>query len=205
MKRKIIFLQYILQQEKNSMLYQVFKAICENPVKNDFVKTCERYLDNLNLKISFEQIGKMSKYKLKKIVKQKTMEAAFKYLIDEQIKQTKIWDIKYQNLEMQEYLLEGNVNTEISKVIFKARGKTLDIKTQKKWKYHDNLCVGCGISVETVDEILTCTGLCEQNDVVKKQITYNLVFGDSTSDMVEVGKALKKKLRLRMKIIEGIT
>ena len=45
MKRKIIFLQYILQQEKDSMLFKVFKATCENPVKNDFVKTCSNYLD----------------------------------------------------------------------------------------------------------------------------------------------------------------
>ena len=50
MKRKIIFLQYILQQEKDSMLFKVFKATCENPVKNDFVKTCSNYLDLLDIK-----------------------------------------------------------------------------------------------------------------------------------------------------------
>ena len=64
---------------------------------------------------------------------------------------------------MQEYLLEGNKNIQISKLIFKARGKTLDIKTYKKWKYDDDLCVGCGVNVETVDEILTCTGYSDKN------------------------------------------
>ena len=38
MKRKIMFLQYILKQEKNSMMYKVFKATMDNPVKNDFIK-----------------------------------------------------------------------------------------------------------------------------------------------------------------------
>ena len=48
-------------------------------------------------------------------------------------------DIEYSKLEMQEYLLCGDRNTSISKFIFKARGCNLDIKTQKKWKYDDNI------------------------------------------------------------------
>ena len=32
---------------------------------------------------------------------------------------------------MQEYLSDGDRNVNVSKVIFKARGKTLDIKIQK--------------------------------------------------------------------------
>ena len=34
MKRKILFLQYILKQEKRSMIHKVFKATCGQPIKN---------------------------------------------------------------------------------------------------------------------------------------------------------------------------
>ena len=37
MKRKILFLQYILKQDKDSMMYNILKAIQDDPVKNDFV------------------------------------------------------------------------------------------------------------------------------------------------------------------------
>ena len=47
MKRKILFLHYILQQEKSSMIYKVLQATRDNPTKNDFVKTCESYLSQL--------------------------------------------------------------------------------------------------------------------------------------------------------------
>ena len=204
MKRNILFLQYILQQDENSMMYQVFKAICDNPIKNDFVKISRKYLSTLNINLSFEQIAQMSKNKFKKIVKQKTMEAAFNYLIVEKNKQTKICNIEYRQLNMQEYLLEGNKNIQISKLIFKARGKTLDIKTYKKWKYDDDLCVGCGVNVETVDEILTCTGYSDKNDTTNK-LTFSLLYSDHTRQMVEIGKVLQKKLKMRQKIIEGIT
>ena len=113
-------------------MYQVFIEICDNPIKNDFVKISRKYLSTLNINLSFEQIAQMSKNKFEKIVKQKTMEAAFNYLIVEKNKQTKICNIEYRQLNMQEYLLEGNKNIQISKLIVKARGKTLDIKTNKK-------------------------------------------------------------------------
>ena len=47
MKRKVLFLQYILHQEETSMVHKVFKATCDNPLKNDFVKTCAGYLEHL--------------------------------------------------------------------------------------------------------------------------------------------------------------
>ena len=50
----------------------------------------------------------------------------------------KILDIQYSKLQMQEYLADRN--TDISKLIFKASGKTLDIKFHKKWKYDHILC-----------------------------------------------------------------
>ena len=62
-KRKILFLQYILQQEETSMVYQVFKTTCENSIKNDFVKTCEKYLTTLEINLTFSDIQNMSKWK----------------------------------------------------------------------------------------------------------------------------------------------
>ena len=104
----MIFLQCILQQEKDSMLFKVFKATCENPVKNDFVKTCSKYLDLLEIKLSFADITMMSQNKFKQLVKQKTEVVGFNYLIKEKNKQSKIANLKYSSLKMQEYLLEGN-------------------------------------------------------------------------------------------------
>ena len=110
------------------MIHKVFKATCEHPIKNDFVQTCQKYLETLEINMTFEEIKQMSEFKFKKMVKQKTMIAAFKYLIEQKNKpgkHTKIKNIEYKQLGIQEYLLEGNFNTELSKVIFKMRGKTL--------------------------------------------------------------------------------
>jgi hypothetical protein len=206
MKRKILFLHYLLQQDKNSMIYKVFQSTRDNPVNNDFVKTCEKYLKSLNIQLTFEQLGKMSKWSFKKLVKEKTSAAAFKYLLEIKCKQSKISHLKYDDLELQEYLLDGNRNTEVAKFIFKARSMTLNIKTHKRWKYDDILCVGCGINSETGDEIISCIGLSDdKNDKDIKPISYHLLFDGTASEMAEVAKVLIRRLKVREKIIEGLT
>ena len=200
MKRKIIFLQYILKQDKESIMFKVFKATCENPIKNDFVEKCKKYLQQLNIKMSFEEIGQMSNMKFKNIVKQKTEEAGFKYLLIEKNKQTKIADLNYENLEMQEYLNDGNRNTRISKLIFKARGRNLNIKMHKKWKYSDAICVGAEKNYETENELLLCAGLGDRNE--NEELTYSWLFDSSVTKMVKVAIEIEKRLKRRKVLLE---
>jgi hypothetical protein len=117
MRRKLSFMQYILLQDRKSMVHHSLKATCENPVKNDFVQICEKYLKALDINLSFKEIAEMSK----KLLKEKSKVAAFKYLTGEKLKQKKIFNIQYQKFDIQEYLLNGDRNINESKFIFKNR------------------------------------------------------------------------------------
>ena len=44
--------------EKSSIVFKVFKATLEYPLKNDFVETCKKYMKILNIDLTFEQLGK---------------------------------------------------------------------------------------------------------------------------------------------------
>ena len=57
---------------------------------------------------------------------------------------------------MQEYLASGLCSVNLARLIFKARFLTLDIKSQRKWKFTDKWCIGCHINEETGQEILIC-------------------------------------------------
>ena len=83
------------------MMYQVMKATRENPIKNDFVKTCEEYFNILDIKLSFEEIERMSQWSFKKLVKVKTEAAGLKYLQGQINKQTKASNIKYCDLKIE--------------------------------------------------------------------------------------------------------
>ena len=167
------------------MIHQVLKATIDNPIKNDFVQTCQKYLDYLNIDLTFEQIAKMSKWKMKKLVNEKVSKAGFRYLLEKTTKQN-ISHIKYEELTLQEYLLDGNKNVKVAKFIFKARSMTLDIKMQKKWKFSDTICVGCGVNDETGEEIISCSGYGDTSDLGSKLLLYSAFYYGTTSEMAIV-------------------
>ena len=98
---------------------------------------------------------------------------------------------------IQEYMCEGSRTKEIAKVIYKARGKSLDIKTHKKCKYSDFLCFGCGGE----SEILSCSGLGKsENSVNPKSI--ECFFGENVKKMIETAVELKQRLKKRTNIMD---
>ena len=207
MKRKLLFLQYILQQDEKSMVYQVLDATIKNPIKNDFVSTCKKYLEFLEINLTFEAIKSLSKWKFKRLMKEKIEKAAFTYLIGLKNKigrdgrVSKIAKIKYDRLEIQQYMSE-NKTTTISKFIVKARSCTLDIKTQKSWKYEDKACVGCGLKEENGNEILNCEklGTYEENQEIP---AYEWFYSENCSKMVMAAKEFMKRLKVRQRILEN--
>ena len=98
--------------------------------------------------------------------------------------------------------MEGNRNTKISKLIFKARGRNLDIKTHKKWRYEDKICVGCNQNEESEEEFLSCKGFCDEKEILVDKISYCWLFGDSVDKMVIVAKELSNRLKVRKKILD---
>ena len=201
MRRKLAFLHYLLNQDKDSMIYNVLKATGENPVKNDFVLTCEKYLETLEINLSFEEIAKLSKFKFNKLLKGKIEKAAFTYLKKQQSKQEKIKEIFYSTLETQEYLINGDRNPKVAKVIYQARGHILDIKMQKKWKFVDKLCSGCNLKEESGDEILNCKFFGGNAE----NLTYSMFYSDKLSEQLCVGKKMMEKLEIIKKIREEVT
>ena len=115
-------------------------------------------------------------------------------------------DIKYSDLNIQEYFVGGNCKKKISQLIFKARSQTLDIKSQQRWKYADSTCFGCKTREETGQEILICGKLNYENSVADQQIRYGWFYRSTVSDIVKVGHILDRGMKNRQKILEnGLT
>ena len=102
---------------------------------------------------------------------------------------------------MQNYLSDGDRNIEVTKMIYKARGQTLDIKAQKRWKFNDDTCEGCHKNIESGEEILKCEYLGE-NDM---KIEYSWFFSEIVSNQILAGKIMLKKLKKRKQLKDGIT
>ena len=150
---------------------------------------------------TFEQLENLSKIQLKKIIKERIQHEALVYLKIQQMKQEKIKNINYNQLKMQDYLAEGDRNILISKIIYRARGMTLDLKMQKKWKYEDILCEGCHENEETGEKVLKCEKLGSN----VQQVDYTWFYSELVTKKILVGKVLVQKLKKRKQLREGVT
>ena len=65
-------------------------------------KICEKYLKSLDMELSFSDIEQMGFWQSKNLVKEKVKLEAFSYLIEQQKKQSKILNIQYKSLKIQE-------------------------------------------------------------------------------------------------------
>ena len=97
--------------------------------------------------------------------------------------------------------MDGKKDINTSKFIFKARSKTLNIKTQKSWKYEDKVCIGCNVREETGNEKLTCWYLVKESLTIS--IHYEMFYGESVSDMILVAKIMMKNMQKRQEIIDN--
>ena len=79
--RRVIYLNHILRQKvKNSFLYQFHKAQRMEPKRNDWVSQVYKYIDELQIQMTEEQIGAMPNQMFKNLVKKQIYKFAFQYL-----------------------------------------------------------------------------------------------------------------------------
>ena len=76
----------------------------------------------MEIKFEDKDIQEMSKRQWKKLINQKIKEKALKYLVAENDKKEKTRHIKFNKLEMSNYLNE-NKSTSLSKLIFSIRNE----------------------------------------------------------------------------------
>ena len=142
MTKRLNFLKYILNENITSMIRKVYEALKQESRKGDFVYLVQKDLMEIDLKLLDEEIHTLSVGKWKGIVRRKIKQAAFQYLIGENLSKEKTKHIVFEKYQMRKYLFI-NRSTSLAKIIFSVRSGTLDIKEWTPWKYNDNICVIC--------------------------------------------------------------
>ena len=101
--RRLNYLYEILTRDKNELVRRVFLAQVENPSKGDFIKLVEEDFKMIGEQINFDIIGQMTKTQFKKHIKEKVKNVTLDGLKDIQKEHSKVWDIHYSKLDIQEY------------------------------------------------------------------------------------------------------
>ena len=164
--RRLNFLQYILHEDKSSMLNKFLQIQLNKPTKKDWGSQVKKDIEELELDVKIEDIENMPKITFKKLVKAKVNEHAFKYL--ESKKKSKTKGVPHMELKIQEYLEpnEDDMSLSEKQFIFKSRSRMLEVKANMKNDYTILTCCACGKEEETQMHLMQC-------EVLNKNITEN--------------------------------
>ena len=114
------------------MLSKVFKVQWNYPVKDDWVLQVKQDLKDLNIIMSLEEIRKKSTFTLKKLVKIKSKEFALDELLKLNSKHSKMENLDYTELKLQNYLCNDEITVQEAKNLFKYRTRAAKFQSNMK-------------------------------------------------------------------------
>ena len=157
--KRIMFLHHIMTRQDDALIKRAFCAQVSQPVKGDWVIVVKEDMEYIGLgHLTFDDVARLSKESLRTIVKTKASDTAWKELMDQKRKSSKLASLKYESFSMQRYLsAESNLSNRAKRALFRWRSHTISV--QQNWGMKDAKCPLCKSADDTQYHLLTCPEL----------------------------------------------
>ena len=120
-KRRLQYLHHLANREEKEMLHQFFITQWNKPSKGDWTETAKENMEEFGLQADLGFLKSKSKSSFKNILKKKAIEYAFEELTEKQAKHSKMENLQYSELAIQNYFLQPGINIDEIRSIFKYR------------------------------------------------------------------------------------
>jgi hypothetical protein len=203
-KRRILFLHYILNENKESMMFRFLQTQISNMKKKDWIFQVLTDIKELGLDLNLEDIKTMKKSKLKNKLNNAVKEKTFKDLQDKKNSHSKVMDIKHTKLEMQRYLKanKSKISQEEAQTIFRMRSRTTEVKLNFRGKHETFECDVCHEEDENQEHLLKCRQINKHKKNERNLPDYEKLFGNNLKDQIEIAKCVIENLKIRKKLVE---
>ena len=204
MSRRLMFLHYILNEDKKSLIYRCLEAQMRNPVRNDWILTVWEDFEELDIALDIETISTLSIGCYRKFLFKKIEDRVLHYLNEMKSKHSKVMHLKHEILKLQNYLLPANQkDVQLSKFIFHAKTRMLKVRHNFKNNYvhKSKECpLGCG-SEDTQEHLLFCSKIVESSVSTLNQPNYEDLFSEESLKQITIAAILQRRLNIRKGMI----
>ena len=193
-----MFLHTILKQEEDSLVYRFFKAQVENPSKGDWSIQVAKDLEEVDLTLSLDEIKDLSVESFRAKVRKSINVAAFKWLLNQKKDKSKVMDIEYKSLKIQEYLVSSNLVTREKKFLFQLRMRMIDVKINFRNSHAEISCPLCEDVEDTQQHVLKCPFLVTNQLVMASSgIAYDHIYQDDVQKQSDVTRVFMEFWKIR--------
>ena len=172
--RRVTFLHHLANLDESEMLFKFFKCQWDHPVQLDWTDQARLNLQELNIPVSLNFLKSKSKTVFKKLVKEKIKTFEFSRLMTEKSNKSKLKNVSYSELKMQEYLELKTMNKTQAIVLFKFRVRMSPFGENYKAGQQTPICPFCSLHLDSQEESFSCVKLKSMIQISGK---YSDIFG----------------------------
>ena len=203
MKRRLMFLYYILNETEESLINRFFKAQEMKISKNDWYNQVVEDMDYLEICLTLDQIKEAPINQFIKLVDESIKEKSFEYLIGDKNKNDKgkVSHIKFKSHSTQEYLKSKDASIHQKKFIFLLRSRMLDLAANFPNKFQTKYCPLCqdGTNLDTQEHLMHCPQVVDENQLTNKVLNYEGLFCEDVATQIQISSIIQENYKKRIK------
>ena len=179
------------------MLYKFFITQWNNPTKGDWSELVKKDLDDFKIKKDLEVIKCMSNTSFKKKVKKEAKQNAFEVLSSMKDGHSKMENIHYTEIKMQDYMKSENLKLNEALNIFKIRTRMAKFGENFRAGADFILCPLCSEDLDNLKHSFQCK-------IIRREIEIQGDLSDIYSENVskETAQIVTKIINTRKKLLE---
>ena len=140
---------YLATRKQSDMLFKVFNLQWNNPGSGDWAVQVRGDLSDFNMGDSLDELRRQSHAQFKQLVKRKAQEFEFSRLMKLKLKhESKMGNLNYSKLDMQNYLYSGNLDKTSAQTIFRYRVRMADYGENFRGPNGPRMCPICGLHLD---------------------------------------------------------
>ena len=204
MMRRLMYLHHIQSITDNELIKRFYVAQKSKPSRGDWTETVKEDKKELNLKISDEEISKISKNTFEKLIKESVLKRAFEELIKKKETHSKMSNVQYSELKIQDYLKSDcELSNDDKEILFKFRTRMAKLKNNFKNMFKDVFCQLCQTDEECQSHLFYCDILLKNcKDLAENtEVEYEDIF-NSKLKQVKAIKLLSKIWKTRNYLLD---
>lgn len=174
--RRVNFLHTLANREDSEMHTKFFQHQWDHPSKLDWTEQVRKDLLDLGMPVSLEFAKSKSKEVFSNLVKKEIRKFELRRLVNK--KKSKMVNLEYSELTMQNYLELKTMNRRQAIILFKFRVRMTPFKENFKAGEDRTLCPLCSLHVDSQGESFTCSKITAIMEVKGK---YHDIFGSKFS------------------------
>ena len=198
MARRINYLQYLVKRDKSEMLSKFCMAQWNFPAtRGEWTEQVKSDLASFDIPEDLQLIEIKSKNSFKNLVKRKAKEFAFGKFMEQKELHSKMNQLSYSRLMMQEYLKCDKLDSWEAKAVFNYRTRMAKYRDNYKGQRGQAPCPLCNLHLDVQNICFQCPSVREN---VKLKGKYEKIFGNKISK--ELAKTVLEISKYREKYLE---